>query len=508
MNIANWLAASARQHPMAAALLTGERVDADYGTFARRAAAIAHDLHERHGLRAGDRVALFMSNRTEYLECLYGIWWVGAVAVPINAKLHGKEVAWILDNAGAACVFVSEETRASLAGVVGSTLLSVDGRDHAGRRFSGLLTEPVSRESDDLAWIFYTSGTTGRPKGAMLSHGNLMAMSLSYLADVDAVDGEDAVVYAAPISHGAGLYNFVHVRLAARHVVPESGGFDGDDLLALAHRLQRVSMFAAPTMVKRLVEAARRRGESGDGIKTIVYGGGPMYLADIQDALATLGPRFVQIYGQGESPMTITVLSRQRHGDIAHPRYLERLKSVGTAHSVVSVRVTGADGLPLPPGEIGEIEVKGATVMQGYWEDPQATGESLRDGWLRTGDVGRLDADGFLTLSDRSKDVIISGGSNIYPREVEEVLLTHPDVREVSVVGEADADWGEVTVACVVLVDGATADSDALDKHCLASIGRFKRPKRYVFLPELPKNNYGKVLKTVLRQTVSSTKSH
>jgi long-chain acyl-CoA synthetase len=271
-------------------------------------------------------------------------------------------------------------------------------------------------------------------------------------------------------------------------------------VLTLGKKLGSVAMFAAPTMVRRLVDAAKRRGESGEGIRTIVYGGGPMYLADIRDALATLGPRFVQIYGQGESPMTITSLRREFHEAIEHPRYLERLASVGTAQSVISVRITDADGHPLPVGQTGEIEVKGATVMLGYWNNPTANAETLKDGWLRTGDVGRLDADGFLTLSDRSKDVIISGGTNIYPREVEEALLTHPEVREVSAIGVADPDWGESVVACLVLEEGAVADDAKFDAHCLASIARFKRPKRYVYLEALPKNNYGKVLKTQLRE--------
>ena len=294
----------------------------------------------------------------------------------------------------------------------------------------------------------------------------------------------------------------IHVRFGARHVVPESGGFDPDEVLSLGKQLGNVAMFAAPTMIKRLVDAAKRRCETGEGLRTIVYGGGPMYLADIREALSVMGQRFVQIYGQGESPMTITSLKRALHADVDHSRYLQRLASVGTAQSVVSVRITGANGEVLPPGETGEIEVKGSTVMLGYWNNPQANAETLKDGWLRTGDVGRLDEDGFLTLSDRSKDVIISGGTNIYPREVEEALLTHPAVREVSAIGVADPEWGENVVACVVLADGAAADDMTLDAHCLATIARFKRPKRYVYLDALPKNNYGKVLKTELRKIV------
>lgn len=506
MNMAEWLAASARSRPRAPALMTGLRIDADYASFARRSAAVGAHLAGRYGVAPGDRVALFMTNCTQYLECLYGIWWIGAVAVPINAKLHGREAAWICENSGVKLLFLSDDTAGiwAEAGLAdGPLTISVDGEDYATFREGQGPPVPLARETNDLAWLFYTSGTTGRPKGVMLSHGNLMAMSLCYFADVDQVTPHDAMLYAAPISHGAGLYNFPHVRMGARHVVPESGGFDADEVLDLGRQLQNVAMFAAPTMVRRLVDAAKARGEDGEGIKTIVYGGGPMYLADIRDAIATMGQRFVQIYGQGESPMTITALSRAWHAATDDPRYLDRLASVGPAQSVISVRITDAEGNPLPAGETGEVEAKGAAVMLGYWNNPKATAETLKNGWLRTGDVGRLDADGFLTLSDRSKDVIISGGTNIYPREVEEALLTHSDVAEVSVIGAKDADWGEIVVACVVLKDGAKADDKALDAHCLASIARFKRPKRYVFLPSLPKNNYGKVLKTSLREMMA-----
>jgi len=254
-------------------------------------------------------------------------------------------------------------------------------------------------------------------------------------------------------------------------------------------------------MVKRLVDHVQAQAAPVDGFKTIVYGGGPMYVKDIQSALQVMGPRFVQIYGQGESPMTITALSRQQLMATQHPHWLERLASVGCAQTLVEVRVVDEHGADLPVGQAGEIVVRGDPVMAGYWRNPQATAATLRDGWLWTGDVGALDANGFLTLKDRSKDVIISGGSNVYPREVEEVLLLHPGVREVSVVGQMDAEWGEVVVAFVV---GADVTAQALDDLCLQHIARFKRPKTYRFVDTLPKNNYGKVLKTALREALSS----
>ena len=255
-------------------------------------------------------------------------------------------------------------------------------------------------------------------------------------------------------------------------------------------------------MVKRLVDYIEIAGGDHSGFKTIVYGGGPMYVADIQRARAVMGERFVQIYGQGESPMTITALSREHLADHDHPRHAERIASVGVAQSLVEVRVADSDGRELPAGETGEVLVRGDSVMRGYWNNPEATAHALCDGWLFTGDIGSVDADGFLTLKDRSKDVIISGGSNIYPREVEEILLQHPAVREVSVVGRPHPEWGEEVVAFIV-ADGAPIDANELDALCLGHIARFKRPKAYRFVEALPKNNYGKVLKTALREQLA-----
>jgi long-chain acyl-CoA synthetase len=286
-------------------------------------------------------------------------------------------------------------------------------------------------------------------------------------------------------------------------VVPASGGVDPAELFALGRDLGPLSTFAAPTIVKRLVDHAEQAGlshaDAARSFKTIVYGGAPMYLADVQRALHVMGPRFVQIYGQGETPMVGTVLSRRHLADAAHPRHLERLASVGVAQSPVRVRVADADGGELPAGAVGEVLVKGDSVMAGYWGQPEATAAALRDGWLFTGDVGALDADGFLTLKDRSKDLVISGGSNIYPREVEEVLLGAPGVADVAVVGTPDPQWGEAVVAFVVAQPGVVLSEAALDAHCLARMARFKRPKRYVVVNELPRNHYGKVLKTELR---------
>ncbi len=510
MQLGHLLLRHALLTPDREAIFQGASPWATYGAWARRSAGLARAMRLA-GLQPSDRVALFMRNDPRYLEVLWAAWWAGLAVVPINAKLHPREAEWIIENAQARWAFVTADTAPSaLAGV--ERQIDVESNDYGAlaRPLDSVLEEPVSqRGPDDLAWLFYTSGTTGRPKGVMLTHRNLMTMGLTYFVDVDGVLPDDTIVYAAPMSHGAGLYAIPHLMAGARHAVPASGGVEPGELFELGWRLGPLSTFAAPTIVKRLVDHAEQQGlgkdDSARAFKTIVYGGAPMYAADIQRALAVMGPRFVQIYGQGETPMVATALSRAQLTDTAHPRWAERIASVGVAQTPVQVQVADGEGRPLPLGETGEVLVKGDTVMAGYWGNAEATAAAVRDGWLFTGDLGRLDPDGFLTLVDRSKDLIISGGSNIYPREIEEVLLCVPGVREAAVVGVPDPEWGELVVAVVVLAPGATVTPAILDRECLAQMARFKRPKRYVLADQLPKNNYGKVLKTTLRESLGSS---
>ena len=509
MNLAHLLDRQARQHPDRAALFEASQACATYGLWAQRSARLgAHLLAQ--GLVSGDRVLLFMRNHPRYLEFLFGCWWAGLVVVPVNNKLHLKEVQWIVDNAQARWAFVTQDLvpdDASLTGLEGMTEADSAQAD-AWLNAGEALPAVTPCRANDTAWLFYTSGTTGRPKGVMITHRNLLTMGLGYFVDVDAVNAQDAIVYAAPMSHGAGLYAIPHLMAGARHVVPASGGFDAAELFELGRQVGPLSLFAAPTIVKRLVDEAQAQGHSPErcaqSFKTIVYGGAPMYVADIERALRIMGPRFVQIYGQGESPMTGTVLSRAHLADVQHPQHARRIASIGVAQTPLRIRVADAQGRDLALGEVGEVLIAGDSVMAGYWHNPEATVAAVREGWLWTGDMGSLDADGFLTLKDRSKDLIISGGSNIYPREVEEVLLTAPGVAEVSVVGAPDPEWGEVVVAFVVAQPGTTLTTVALDAHCMAHIARFKRPKRYEFVEALPKNNYGKVLKTALRARLQS----
>ena len=506
------LARSARIFPDRPALSVGECVRLSYAGMMSRVAALASGLRAKLGLQPGDRVALAMGNGAEYLEIFYAAWHAGLVVVPMNAKLHPREFAYILEHAGARVCFSSsglteaiEKLRAELPGL--ERVIEADSAEYRAL-LADLPSAMHAGSADDAAWLFYTSGTTGRPKGVTITHRNVMAMCLNYFASVDSITPQDCVLHAAPMSHGSGMYNFPHVLAGANQVIPDSGHFDPAEIFSLSAHWRGVTMFAAPTMVHRLVAHARAHAPALDGLKTVVYGGGPMYLQDILEALAVLGPRFAQIYGQGEAPMTITALSKWHINDSAHPRHEARLASVGVAQASVEVIVADDSDRELPVGEIGEILVRGDIVMAGYWRNPQASAETMRNGWLHTGDVGSMDEDGFLTMRDRSKDMIISGGSNIYPREVEEVLLRHPAVSEVSVVGRAHPEWGEEVVAFVVAREGAGVSAPELDDLCLQHIARFKRPKSYLFVSALPKNNYGKVLKTELRDRLSADARH
>ena len=511
MNVASLLLRAGRAYADRPAVAVGtDRIFADYGTLLGRVAALAGGLERTFALAPSDRVALIMRNCAFYIESLFACWHGGWVAVPVNAKLHPREFAFILAHSGARLCLASDDLSGQIEAIRPElpalrAVVAVGGDEY--RKLIAAEPAPIARRApEDTAWLFYTSGTTGRPKGAMLSHRNLLAMTTSYFVDVDAIASGDCIIHAAPMSHGSGMYILPHVAAAAQQVVPESGRFEPDELFKLIAAHPGASFFAAPTMVRRLVESPATASADTRNLKTIVYGGAPMYVADCKRAIAVLGNKLAQIYGQGESPMTITALGKSRHAETGHPRYEHRLASVGTAHTVVEVTVADADDRSLPPGEIGEVLVRGDSVMTGYWCDPEASTRTLRNGWLHTGDVGILDEDGFLTLKDRSKDLIISGGHNIYPREVEEVLLRQLGVAEVSVIGEPDPDWGETVVAFVVPVGGSAVEPATLDALCLDHLARFKRPRRYVFINSLPKNNYGKVLKTELRAQLARGK--
>ncbi|MEQ8708644.1 MAG: AMP-binding protein [Rhodospirillales bacterium] len=507
MNIARFLQRSAGLYGDRPALALDDQVIANYAAFARNAACLGQRLKDRFAIAPGDRIAICMSNRPDYSLIAFACWWVGAAIVAVNSKLHSREIRFILEDSGAKLCFGCPKTAPSLTGMetAATTLQQVIICDH-GELQPLHATDPAGlteRSPNDLAWLFYTSGTTGQPKGAMISHGNLLSMTQAYFSDVDSVAPGAAILHMAPMSHGSGLYALPFVAAGGVQVMPGSGGFGENAFFDLLTRWPDTSLFAAPTMVSRLTASARTGNPDHRNLRTIVYGGGPLYLDDLRAASDVFGPKFAQIYGQGECPMTITSMSRRDMTSALATGDKDYLETVGAPFTGTEVRILADSGQVATTGETGEIAVRSATVMPGYWNNPEATAASIQEGWLRTGDLGALDSRGLLTLKGRAKELIVSAGTNIYPIEVENVLTSHPGVREAAVVGVRDHEWGERVVAFIVADSGAdtTTLEQHLDEHCLAHIARFKRPKQYVFVPDMPKNAYGKIVKRQLLES-------
>jgi acyl-CoA synthetase (AMP-forming)/AMP-acid ligase II len=506
MNAGDLLTNTARSHPERAAWIWDGRTRT-YGESNARADAVAHELTAL-GLQRGDRVALLMDNRPEVVEAMFGAWKAGMAAAPLNARFTPQEIEDHVADAGPRALIVGEELAEVIAalrhrlpsvehviqvgGDAGAGFRSWDDAMRATTPFESVAVEP-----DELAWLAYTSGTTGQPKGAMLTHGVLVFEVLGMLADFFPLDAGHVGLHAAPLTHGSGHVALVFVTKGCSQVILSRHGFDVAGFLEQVERHRVNALFLVPTMVKMIVDHPDVDRRDLSSLRWIFYGGSPMYVDDLARAHAKLGKIFIQGFGQTESPMTGTVLPAAEHdpgGPLAH-----RLASCGRARSGIQVRILDPDDRPVAAGEIGEICIRGGTVMKGYWRRPSESAETLRNGWLHTGDLGRMDADGYVYILDRSKDMVISGGLNIYPREIEEVLLTHPAVSEACVIGVPDAKWGEAVIAHLVLVPGGEASAEQVTGFVAARLAGFKKPKRIVFVDELAKTPYGKVDKKAIR---------
>ena len=525
LNLGQLLANSARRFPDRPAITWGEQA-CTYAELDQRTNALAHGLGKL-GVAKGDRVAVLMRNRPELIEAMFACFKAGFCLVPLNHRLTAPEVAYHLQDSGAAAVLTDvtdAEGRAWSVDVpivvaagsgTGSGGAGSGGADGGGAGSAGLERDAIDHEAliaagsrapaavdvdrDDLAWLFYTSGTTGQPKGAMLSHGILGFVTASWLADLTPMDERDVILHAAPLSHGAGFHAIAASARGAQQVLPAGNRFDPPAILELLAQSRVTTTWLVPTQIVMLVDALGGQKADLPDLRWLVYGGAPFSPADLRQALEVFGPVLVQLYGQGETPMTATVLSARDHADLLAGRDPERLASAGVARPGMDVRVLDQDDVDIPSGEVGEVCVRGSAVMLGYWNRPDATANTLRNGWLHTGDLGRMDERGYLYLLDRAKDMIITGGSNVYAVEVEAVLSDHPAVAEVAVVGVKDRTWGELVTAVVVVRDGLDVSQPELVAHCEARLAGYKRPRRVVFRDALPRNTYGKVLKRDLR---------
>ncbi len=508
MNIGRLVSDAAERDPDRPAILWDGEVTT-YGEFASRVDALASALRS-FGLRGGNRVAVFMRNRPELLESFFAVWRSGCCVVPLNARFLPDEVVYHVKDSGARAILFGEEFRSAMEEVREKSDLAREyvclseptagQRDYEAlvREHAGAAPELAEVSGSDPAWLFYTSGTTGRPKGAVLTHDNLRFVTVGWCADLMHLEPKDVGLHAAPLTHGAGLHALALVAKGASQVIGPSS-FDPRDFCEIVERHSVTNTWLVPTQIKRLTTFPGLESYDLSSLRYVVYGGSPMYVEDIKEALRRMGPIFVQLYGQGETPMTATYLRREEHAAEGPEDLVGRLASCGRVRTGMEVVILDEEDREVPRDEMGEICVRGPSVFRGYWERPEETAETLKGGWLHTGDLGRMDEGGYVYIMDRKKDMIISGGSNVYPREVEEVLLEHPAVSEACVVGVPDPVWGEATKAVVVLKDGANVPSKDIVGFCAERLANYKRPKTVDFVRELPKSPYGKTLKREVR---------
>lgn len=499
---------AARQWPDTVAQVQGSE-SWTYREFHKRCLAIGGNLRAL-GCQPGDRVAFCLANSPRILEVVFGCFAAGLVVVPVNARLHVREMAYILENSGAKVLVHGEEFSGAIednaelfAGLVAR--ISTGGSKGSGTfetltESTNALFAAAEASPEDICWLFYTSGTTGKPKGAIWTHRIVMRIVMNYLADLHNIQPGEVVLHCAPMSHGSGIISLPAVARGATNAIMEGTSFDPVALLQTVEAL-RVShiAFMAPTQIIKMLEDVDPLVFDLTSLRAITYGGAPIYVDQLKQAIATFGPIFIQLYGQGESPITITGLSAE-----AHARLLAagdpRLGSAGQTRTDVEAGCVDENDNLLPPGKPGEVVVRGEIVMPGYWNNPEATAEALRGGWLHTGDIGYFDDEGYLFLLDRAKDMVISGGNNVYPREVEEVLILHPDVAECVVFGIPDDYWGEAVHAVIVTRPDTVLSAQEVIAFCGEHLAGYKKPKAVDFVGALPVSGYGKVLRREIRE--------
>lgn len=510
-NLASLLLQTARRLPDRPALVWRDR-SWSWAELAERVTAAAGALRAR-GVGKGDRVLVHARNGNAIFESCWACWLIGAVWVPTNFRLSPPEVAYLAANAGCrAHVFDTgfPEHRAAARAENGACVLDVAIGEGAGLSWDDLVAEgsdaPVTQtatvERDHPAWLFYTSGTTGRPKGGTLTHGQLAFVVTNHIADLmPGLTQRDASLVVAPLSHGAGIHAMAQVARGAVSVLLPGERLDVPEAWRLVEKYRVSNMFTVPTILNALCRDASVDAHDHASLRHVIYAGAPMYREDQKHALRKLGPCLVQYFGLGEVTGNITVLPPEWHSLEDDPAF--PIGSCGYPRTGIEIAILGAQGGRLPAGETGEICVRGPAVMAGYFGNEDATAKAFAGGWFHTGDLGHVDARGFLYITGRQSDMYISGGSNVYPREVEEVLLTHPAVAEACVVGVPHEKWGEAGVAVLVPAEGTTILPEAVMAHLDGRLGRYKWPSRIVVWDALPRSGYGKVPKSEVKRLLA-----
>ncbi len=457
-------------------------------------------------MQHGDRILLHARNSNAVLETMFASWMLGAVWVPTNFRLTPTEVAYLAQSSGAAVHIFDDafpdHVAAARADNPGARVhLAISEWDELAT--SGRTIEnPADVDRDHPAWFFYTSGTTGRPKAGILTHGQMEYVICNHLCDLmPGTTEQDASLVVAPLSHGAGIHALSQVARGAPSVLLSGERLDCAEAWQLIERYRISNMFTVPTILIMLTRHEAVDQHDHSSLRYVIYAGSPMYRADQQYALRKLGNVLVQYFGLGEVTGNITVLPPELHSiddDM-------KVGSCGFPRTGMDIAILDLDGARLPAGTTGEICVRGPGVFSGYYNNPDATAQATRFGWFHTGDLGHVDEQGFVYITGRASDMYISGGSNVYPREIEEVLLTHPSVAEACVVGMPDQRWGESGVAVLVLAEGAHATDAELLAHLDGRLAKYKWPARFAFWPELPKSGYGKVAKRDVKRLLEET---
>ncbi len=507
MYLTQFLHKSLRECPDATMTVFGNRRQT-CTEFTSRVARAASVL-QSHGLAAGDRVGMLSLNSDRYLEFFFGTLWAGGVINPINIRWSPSEIAYSLDDCDTRILLVDS----AFSGLVEAireqsdalqTVLYVgdDGVPSGLLDYESMVQQAsevpdAMRGGDDLAGVFYTGGTTGKPKGVMLSHTNIYSVSLGTL--VAGPRPERAVgLHAAPLFHigGIGLTIQLAARQGSHVVIPQ---FEPKAVLDAIEREAVQETFLVPTMLGRVLDDPEFGQRDTSSLEVVIYGAAPIDSSLLDKATAAIpGASFIQLYGMTELSPVATLLPAWCH--TPEGRKAEKLLSAGRPIPTAEVRVVDPEGRDVPTGEVGEIAVRGPTVMQGYWGKPEQTAEALRDGWMYTGDAGRMDHDGFLFVVDRLKDMIVTGGENVYSAEVEDAILKHPKVQACAVIGVPDEDFGERVHAVLVLRGGEQLSQEELFAHCSSLIGRYKCPRSMEVRDEIPLSAAGKMLKYKLRE--------
>lgn len=513
MNLAHLLRQNARRFPERPAFVWGDLV-LDWRLLDARVSAMAAVL-AAHGATKGTRILVHSSNCLEMFESMFATFRLGAVWVPTNFRLTPTEVIELARDSGAELMLChaafnghAEAVAAHVLEVrwIGRIGLGASGNDALASLVVaafGTDLPDCAVNYDDPCWFFFTSGTTGRSKAAVLTHGQMAFVITNHLSDlVPGTDENDASLVVAPLSHGAGVHQLTQVARGAKTVLLSSDRFDIDEAFNLiaAHRI--TNLFTVPTILKMLAEHPAADRHDHSSLRSIIYAGAPMYREDQKFALRKFGPVLVQYFGLGEVTGNITVLPAALH-DVANGANT-RLGTCGFERTGMQVAIQNEAGEELPPETTGEICVIGPAVFAGYYNNPEANAKAFRQGWFRTGDLGHMDAHGFVYITGRASDMYISGGSNIYPREIEEKLLTHPAIAEVAVLGMPDAKWGEIGIAVCVRRAGAEASEADLAAFLDGSMARYKLPRRFLFWDALPKSGYGKVPKRLIREKIEA----